>query len=128
MAFDPTRNIDRFYVVQVLPTLFGDWTVLREWGRRGSPGTMRLESIMKPRPPSSARSAPAAARLSGRERHCLTTARWLATINYITAAVCSLWSMTSRRALRTVYRFKTAANGLFDGSSGKGGHVDQAFD
>src|SRR6516165_10218288 len=38
---DPTRNIDRFYVVQVLPTLFGDWTVLREWGRRGSPGTMR---------------------------------------------------------------------------------------
>jgi len=82
MAFDPTRNIDRFYVVQVLPTLFGDWTVLREWGRRGSPGTMRLESIMKPRPPSSARSAPAAARLSGRERHCLTTARWLATQLY----------------------------------------------
>ena len=22
MAFDPTRNIDRFYVVQVLPTLY----------------------------------------------------------------------------------------------------------
>jgi predicted DNA-binding WGR domain protein len=46
MAFltriDPTRNIDRFYVVQVLSTLFGDWTVLREWGWRGSPGTMRL--------------------------------------------------------------------------------------
>ena len=47
MAFDPTRNIDRFYVVQVLPTLFGDWTVLREWGRRGSPGTMRLESYQR---------------------------------------------------------------------------------
>ena len=44
---DPTRNIDRFYVVQVLPTLFGDWTVLREWGRRGSPGTMRLESYQR---------------------------------------------------------------------------------
>src|SRR5262249_34862735 len=27
------------------PTLFGDWTVLREWGRRGSPGTMRLDMI-----------------------------------------------------------------------------------
>jgi hypothetical protein len=26
----------RFYVVQVLPTLFGEWAVLREWGRRGS--------------------------------------------------------------------------------------------
>jgi predicted DNA-binding WGR domain protein len=41
MAFltriDPTRNIDRFYIVEVMPSLFGDWTVLREWGRRGSP-------------------------------------------------------------------------------------------
>src|SRR5215471_12670810 len=44
---DPTRNINRFYVVQVLPTLFGDWTVLREWGRRGSPGTMRLSSYQR---------------------------------------------------------------------------------
>jgi len=38
MAFlariDPTRNIDRFYVVQIMPSLFGDWTVMREWGRR----------------------------------------------------------------------------------------------
>jgi predicted DNA-binding WGR domain protein len=25
-----------------MPNLFGDWTVLREWGRRGSPGTVRL--------------------------------------------------------------------------------------
>jgi predicted DNA-binding WGR domain protein len=41
---DPTRNINRFYVVDVTPTLFGDWAVLREWGRRGSPGTMRLSS------------------------------------------------------------------------------------
>jgi len=29
---DPTRNVDRFYVVQVMPSLFGDWTVLRECG------------------------------------------------------------------------------------------------
>jgi len=46
MAFltriDPARNIDRFYPVDVMPTLFGEWTVLREWGRRGSPGTVRL--------------------------------------------------------------------------------------
>lgn len=40
----PGPNIDRFYVVQVMPNLFGDWTVLREWGRRGSPGTVRLSS------------------------------------------------------------------------------------
>ena len=44
---DPTRNINRFYVVQVLPTLFGDWTIMREWGRRGSPGTMRLHSYQR---------------------------------------------------------------------------------
>jgi predicted DNA-binding WGR domain protein len=48
MAFltrsDPDRNIDRFYVVDVTPTLFGEWAVLREWGRRGSPGIMRLSS------------------------------------------------------------------------------------
>jgi predicted DNA-binding WGR domain protein len=46
MAFltriDPARNINRFYVVQVMPSLFGEWTVMREWGRRGSPGTVRL--------------------------------------------------------------------------------------
>jgi predicted DNA-binding WGR domain protein len=39
---DPTRNMDRF--VAVTPTLFGEWAVLREWGRRGSLGTMRLDS------------------------------------------------------------------------------------
>ena len=48
MAFltriDPARNIDRFYVVQITPTLFGEWALVREWGRRGSPGTVRLRS------------------------------------------------------------------------------------
>ena len=48
MAFltrtDPARNINRFYVVDVTPTLFGEWALLREWGRRGSPGTVRLIS------------------------------------------------------------------------------------
>jgi len=38
MAFltrtDPAKNIDRFYFVDVTPTLFGEWAVLREWGRR----------------------------------------------------------------------------------------------
>jgi predicted DNA-binding WGR domain protein len=48
MAFltrtDPTCNINRFYVVDITPMLFGQWVVLREWGRRGSPGTLRLDS------------------------------------------------------------------------------------
>jgi hypothetical protein len=34
---DPTRNVDRFYVVQVMPSLFGDWTVLRECGAGAAP-------------------------------------------------------------------------------------------
>jgi predicted DNA-binding WGR domain protein len=38
-------NIDRFYVVDITPTLFGEWAVLREWGRRGSPGTLRLRNL-----------------------------------------------------------------------------------
>jgi len=40
----PTRNLNRFYVVRVIPTLFGEWAVARGWGRRGSPGTVRLTS------------------------------------------------------------------------------------
>jgi predicted DNA-binding WGR domain protein len=44
---DPARNMNRFYVVAVTPTLFGEWAVLREWGRRGSPGTLRLDSYRR---------------------------------------------------------------------------------
>jgi hypothetical protein len=67
---DPTRNIDRFYVVQVMPSLFGDWTVLRECGAGAgcaSVGPARLPghrvaqqlpaTAMKPRPRSIARSS-----------------------------------------------------------------------
>jgi predicted DNA-binding WGR domain protein len=39
--------MNRFYNVQVMPNLFGHWTVLREWARRGSPGTMRLETSLR---------------------------------------------------------------------------------
>jgi len=35
------------YIVDVTPTLFGEWAVLREWGRRGSPGTVRLSSYQR---------------------------------------------------------------------------------
>jgi len=49
MAFfthtDPAKDLHRFYVVQLAPTLFGDWTLLREWGRSGSPGTVRMTSF-----------------------------------------------------------------------------------
>jgi predicted DNA-binding WGR domain protein len=38
---EPERNMARFYRITVVPTLFGDWAVIREWGRIGSPGTVR---------------------------------------------------------------------------------------
>ena len=41
---DPARNLHRFYVVNLGPTLFGEWTLWREWGRIGSPGTVRTTS------------------------------------------------------------------------------------
>jgi predicted DNA-binding WGR domain protein len=28
---DPTRNINRFYIIAVTPTLFGDWAVMRAY-------------------------------------------------------------------------------------------------
>jgi predicted DNA-binding WGR domain protein len=37
--------VDHFYVVRLAPTLFGEWTLMREWGRIGSPGTVRTTSF-----------------------------------------------------------------------------------
>lgn len=42
---EPAKNIDRFYTLRVTPTLFGEWLLLREWGRRRSPGTVRGQSF-----------------------------------------------------------------------------------
>lgn len=38
---DVEKNMARFYAVTIAPTLFGEWAVVREWGRIGSPGTVR---------------------------------------------------------------------------------------
>lgn len=35
---DPARNMHRFYAMQLTPTLFGQWALVAEWGRIGSPG------------------------------------------------------------------------------------------
>ena len=37
---DPTRNMARFYAMAVQPTLFGEWSLQREWGRIGSAGRL----------------------------------------------------------------------------------------
>lgn len=40
---DPARNLARFYRMLIVPTLFGEWVLLREWGRIGSGGTVRAD-------------------------------------------------------------------------------------
>jgi predicted DNA-binding WGR domain protein len=37
---DPARKLQRFWLARVTPTLLGGWTLVREWGRIGSPGTV----------------------------------------------------------------------------------------
>ena len=37
---DPDHNMARFYTISVQPTLFGEWSLLREWGRIGSSGRL----------------------------------------------------------------------------------------
>lgn len=38
---DPDKNMHRFYQMQVAQSVFGDWSLIVEWGRIGSPGTVR---------------------------------------------------------------------------------------
>jgi predicted DNA-binding WGR domain protein len=40
---DKIRNLARFYVLAIEPTLFGDAALVREWGRIGSRGRRRLD-------------------------------------------------------------------------------------
>lgn len=40
---DQTCNKHRFYSIHIAKTIFGDWALIKEWGRIGSPGTVREE-------------------------------------------------------------------------------------
>jgi len=40
---DLEQNMHRFYQLFVVPGLFEDWSLVKEWGRIGSPGTVRKE-------------------------------------------------------------------------------------
>ncbi len=42
---DPPKNKWRFYSVDIARNLFGDWSIMREWGRIGSPGRIAVESF-----------------------------------------------------------------------------------
>ena len=61
---DPLRNMARFYVLDLQPTLFGEWALLKEWGRIGRGGQCRCAVF-----PSRAEAEAALAReLRRRER------------------------------------------------------------
>jgi predicted DNA-binding WGR domain protein len=40
---DPEVNMHRFYRLRLLPDLFGGVSLLREWGRIGTPGRHKIE-------------------------------------------------------------------------------------
>ena len=40
---DTSRNARRFYRMEIVPGLFGDWSLVREWGRIGQPGQVRVD-------------------------------------------------------------------------------------
>lgn len=43
IKIDEEKNQRRFYNLHVAPTLFGDWSLVREWGRLGSAGTLKFD-------------------------------------------------------------------------------------
>ena len=40
---DAEKNMHRFYQMFVVSGLLDDWSLVREWGRVGSPGTVRKD-------------------------------------------------------------------------------------
>ncbi|UVF22488.1 WGR domain-containing protein (plasmid) [Microvirga terrae] len=40
---DPSCNMARYYVLSIETSLFGDASLIREWGRIGRPGQTRIE-------------------------------------------------------------------------------------
>jgi len=46
VKIDASKNQRRFYNLHLAPTLFGGWSLVREWGRLGSGGTVRFDSFV----------------------------------------------------------------------------------
>ena len=40
---DPATSQVRFYRLITMPNLFGGWSLVREWGRIGCPGQVKIE-------------------------------------------------------------------------------------
>ncbi len=44
---DPAKNMARFYMLSIEPTLFGDVRLRRHWGRIGTRGQVKLHDFAK---------------------------------------------------------------------------------
>lgn len=40
---DPSSAGRHFYRMELMPGLFGNWSLVREWGRLGQPGEIRVD-------------------------------------------------------------------------------------
>jgi len=41
--YDPDKNLARYFRMSIIPNLFGEWTLQREWGRIGQSNHVRLD-------------------------------------------------------------------------------------
>lgn len=60
---DPSRNMARFYALAVQSDLLAGWSLVREWGRIGRPGRVKVDPH-----PELAIAETAAQRLEARKR------------------------------------------------------------
>lgn len=43
MKMEPESAARHFYRMELMPGLFGDWSLVREWGRVGQSGQIRVD-------------------------------------------------------------------------------------
>ena len=43
IRIDASQNVHRFYRMEIMPGLFGEWSLVREWGRIGQSGQIRVD-------------------------------------------------------------------------------------
>lgn len=60
---DPSRNMARFYRLSIQPTLFGGSSLVRNWGRIGTDGRLKVELFDTPRQAAAAREHAAGRKL-----------------------------------------------------------------
>ena len=68
----PSNNVHRFCAMHLAPTLFGEWGLISEWGRIGSPGQVR-EQLFETEP---AAQAALTKRLTVKTRRGYIRASW----------------------------------------------------